>query len=661
MSEGAQRGRATLVRLDSLLLDPNDPRLIEDPRWRPVPEADIATRRVQAITAERLLATHYDPVITLMDSIARYGWVEAEPIRVRALVSGGLVVVDGNRRVLALRRLQEPATAVEAEQSPRVHEIWVWEEASDDRDAELARAVRHTERTVGWNDFSRAMWWREQRRAHPDWPSRRVDPRRRSWPPEDDENDDLVLEMCEDYVASPWGEELSRGTFMLFRAALKHEAIRSWLGYGSEAGPDGERVLRFFAWTKGDPSPANGHDEEQHGPSIPNTFTMSQLAKLLAKPGFVESIEREGAIGPAWRKATSRPRRVSEVDWSVKPVEHWAGLASLSIERYRGLTGVELHGLTKVNVLVGVNNAGKTSVLEAIYLLCRQADPRGLLDTVRARIRADPDALPTAEWVRLVPKSVAISSRLADGTVIRVEQSTTDEPLDESTDVATLVTTLRIEAQRDHERQVSVTELHTEPPRSTQLLEGTRTWLAPAVFHSPFSLAERKLLIRCHERSVEEGVEALLIDFIRQHIDPGVESIDLVGSGRFLVQHRTGGHLDLSSYGEGMQRVFQLALLFAAHARGIVLIDELENALHTNVIIAFSRMIQELAVRFDVQVFLTTHSKETIDAFLLNGYRTEDVSTFLLRREVDLVSVRRFDGDTLARAIEAGDVDIRGL
>jgi hypothetical protein len=585
---------------------------------------------------------------------------------VSTLASGGLVVVDGNRRVLALRRLQEPAnavTAIGAKQSPWVNEVRVWEEASEDRDAELARAVRHTERTVGWNDFSRAMWWREQRRAHTDWPPRRVDPRRRSWPPEDDENDDLVLEMCEDHAASPWGEDFSLGKFTLFRAALQHEAIRSWLGYGTEAGPDGERVLRFLAWTEGDPGSANGHDEADHGPSIPNPFDMRQLAKLLTKPWFVESIDRDGAIGPAWRKATSRPRRVSDLDWSVKPDAHWAGLSSLSIERYRGLTGVELHGLTRVNVLVGVNNAGKTSVLEAIYLLCRQADPRGLLDTVRARIRADPDALPTADWVRLVPKRVAISSRLPDGTEIRVEQSTPDEPLDESTDVATLVTTLRIEAQRDHERQVSVTELHTEPPRSTQLLEGTRTWLAPAVFHSPFSLAERKLLIRCHERSLDTGTKDEIVELIRRHVDPGVEDIELANTvtGRFVVKHRTEGQMDLSAYGEGMQRVFQIGLLFAAHAGGIVLIDELENALHTNVIIAFSRMVQELAVRFDVQVFLTTHSKETIDAFFLNDYRTGDVSTFLLRKEEARIAVRRFDGDTLKRAIEAGDVDIRGL
>lgn len=92
-----------------------------------------------------------------------------------------------------------------------------------------------------------------------------------------------------------------------------------------------------------------------------------------------------------------------------------------------------------------------------------------------------------------------------------------------------------------------------------------------------------------------------------------------------------------------------------------MLIDEFENALHTSVLTSFSRMIQELAVRFDVQVFLTTHSDETLQAFLLNDYRTEDVTTFLLKKEGGRISVRRFDGESHRRAVEFAGTDVRRL
>ena len=43
---------------------------------------------------------------------------------------------------------------------------------------------------------------------------------------------------------------------------------------------------------------------------------------------------------------------------------------SLKIENFRGFKSFELQHLGRVNLLVGANNSGKTSILEAIKLLC---------------------------------------------------------------------------------------------------------------------------------------------------------------------------------------------------------------------------------------------------------------------------------------------------
>ncbi|NES25231.1 MAG: AAA family ATPase, partial [Symploca sp. SIO3E6] len=45
-------------------------------------------------------------------------------------------------------------------------------------------------------------------------------------------------------------------------------------------------------------------------------------------------------------------------------------LNTLKIENFRGFKSFELQQLGRVNLLVGVNNSGKTSILEAIQLLC---------------------------------------------------------------------------------------------------------------------------------------------------------------------------------------------------------------------------------------------------------------------------------------------------
>ena len=49
---------------------------------------------------------------------------------------------------------------------------------------------------------------------------------------------------------------------------------------------------------------------------------------------------------------------------------------SMEIKGYRGLSSLRLDGLTRINLLVGTNNSGKTSILECIGLLHAAGDHR---------------------------------------------------------------------------------------------------------------------------------------------------------------------------------------------------------------------------------------------------------------------------------------------
>src|SRR3989442_759819 len=60
-------------------------------------------------------------------------------------------------------------------------------------------------------------------------------------------------------------------------------------------------------------------------------------------------------------------------------------LDCLNIEQFRGLRGLRLDGLDRVNLLVGPNDTGKTSVLEAILTYVRPLDPSALLTAANRR------------------------------------------------------------------------------------------------------------------------------------------------------------------------------------------------------------------------------------------------------------------------------------
>jgi AAA15 family ATPase/GTPase len=53
-------------------------------------------------------------------------------------------------------------------------------------------------------------------------------------------------------------------------------------------------------------------------------------------------------------------------------------ISGIQIEGYRGFRQFEMSNLGRVNLLVGTNNSGKTSVLEAIDILSSRGDPISL-------------------------------------------------------------------------------------------------------------------------------------------------------------------------------------------------------------------------------------------------------------------------------------------
>jgi len=93
---------------------------------------------------------------------------------------------------------------------------------------------------------------------------------------------------------------------------------------------------------------------------------------------------------------------------------------------------------------------------------------------------------------------------------------------------------------------------------------------------------------------------------------------------------------------------------------GILLIDEIETAIHHSLLIDFTKFIQQLADEFNVQVFLTSHSKECIDAFLKNNYNNKEISAYYLENKDGKIKYKYSDGERLYRLIENMDIDIRG-
>src|SRR3954447_19808573 len=60
-------------------------------------------------------------------------------------------------------------------------------------------------------------------------------------------------------------------------------------------------------------------------------------------------------------------------------------LRDLTIQNYRAFNDFTIDGLARVNLIVGANNSGKTSFLEAVYLLVNHASLAALIEILDNR------------------------------------------------------------------------------------------------------------------------------------------------------------------------------------------------------------------------------------------------------------------------------------
>jgi AAA15 family ATPase/GTPase len=112
--------------------------------------------------------------------------------------------------------------------------------------------------------------------------------------------------------------------------------------------------------------------------------------------------------------------------------------------------------------------------------------------------------------------------------------------------------------------------------------------------------------------------------------------------------------------GDGFCRCLSIILTLATNVNGILFIDEIENGIHHSLLGAFWAFLFEASNAYNCQIIATTHSKEMIESFagIAQEKQFKDIAYLRLAKKEDDISAYQFNFNEISSALDS-EMEVR--
>jgi len=369
-------------------------------------------------------------------------------------------------------------------------------------------------------------------------------------------------------------------------------------------------------------------------------------------------------------------------------------LKSLYIKNYKNFKELEIVTLAPVNLIIGRNNVGKSNLLEALFIYTANGSMRRLSEILQRRGN-DISSLfvkgnnSFEERESLLLEFVYNRDRRVfyDGGTIQIGESNNSSV---SLSIGLVKYIFKEEEKNGIKTVVDIKKISlNETPQP--LYQAKTAWgiftqrkgniMIPLDNDNLLNvgLPQTKEIACQYVYSNDQNVSlrnALLWDNIvlLSKADYVIEALriidDRIDKLAFKADHQPGdrqpyitykgseGSYRLSTLGDGMNHVLCILLAIVNCENGICLIDELENGLHYSVQGKLWEMIFMLSEKYNIQVFVTTHSRDCIDSFIAVNKPQQGKIIRLDNRHGNIVAENYDDLEDM-RFIAKNDIEIR--
>ena len=367
---------------------------------------------------------------------------------------------------------------------------------------------------------------------------------------------------------------------------------------------------------------------------------------------------------------------------------------TIDIKAYRGLKNITLQNLSRVNILVGENNTGKTSILEAIQLL---RDPEVVDNVLSIAKKRQPrnimvqsaNLIPFDEFLYSFPvqgeqKDIVIYATDYElkkwhielcGTIKKEiydkedlsesEQRRYDLYCGEDGEISVISGNfLYISENLTSENNYSFRETQLRPDvsmKETLDIKKENMSRVSIVYISPMDVYTNRVLNANFYKGMRVSEKETLIQLLRLFDERiiGIEIGMLNAKPTILIELENIGLMPVSLFGDGLKKILTLASAIVKTKQGIILIDEFETGIHQRALVQVADWIASAAEERDIQIFLTTHSSEAVNALVQAQKKQQiDMSAYRLEHYMGDTFVKQFRSDELLELENKQGMDI---
>lgn len=336
----------------------------------------------------------------------------------------------------------------------------------------------------------------------------------------------------------------------------------------------------------------------------------------------------------------------------------------IEIERFRGIKHASIEGFKQINLFLGKNNCGKSTLLESLFLLTGLSNPILLKNVNLFRdyyksFRLEDFILNFYNLDSTQPIHFKIKDNVGERDLkINVNQKDKISiPIENE-----IIDKLSNVVDKDYEiifdfivnKQKFSTKLQfdsAQPERFT--IERTNNYeesLICAYLPPKYAFQES---IQGLNTIIKNKDEDFIIEGL-QLIDPRVKDFKLTDEGLF-VDIGIGKRIPINMMGDGVRKIVSLLSTVYACKKGIVLIDEISNGFHHSVMGNLWKVLINAAIKNETQLFITTHDYDSIKGLrdvALDMYN-DKVATFSLVRTLnDELKAFHYSLESLDYALE---------